>query len=460
MRLSAIPLLMTIVALSACPKGGTTVTSVSATPVDDRPADVGLDAAERRAIRSDVERRLHVLGTGEGQDALRAAATLRLEAALDTLDALQQIVADGLPPRDTELAAIEAYVAYLRAVAGSERTDFPSGEDVLPAEGPWARALQHHDAGDVEAALQEGLAALQALGSTGVDSVTMRVRLGDWAVQAGDHELALGLYESATQAGEAAGSWSAEATRRAASTRALALGPDAAALVEANGLIDQGDLAGAHARLERLLAEGTEPDALADAEELLDLVIGDASDLAVETLARAAAILEGPGPYDDVDRLLNVVGELPEGTFDAAELLRLQGWHRARTGQQDAAEAAVRTAELAAALQDARDLVVAGEYRAALKAFAKLEGSEHQTVARREAREAAETLVREERERAGRLFVAARKQSDPGQKRAELEEVRDLLASLVAEFPDSQYADRLRTNLTAVEREISGLGSP
>ena len=90
-------------------------------------------------------------------------------------------------------------------------------------------------------------------------------------------------------------------------------------------------------------------------------------------------------------------------------------------------------------------------------AYRKLEGTSAQTTARREAREASETLVRVEREKAGERFVAARKLRDPEAKRTELTAVRDQLASLLAEFPDSSYAERLRTNLAAVERELAAL---
>lgn len=443
--------------LGGCPKGETT-TSGDATPADTRPAALGLDPAERSRLRADTERRLHVVGVGDDQHALREATSERLEAARTVLEELDALAGEGLSPRDQERAALEIFATYLRAIVTSERTDFPTGEEVLPTEGPWARARIAHDAGDLETALHEGLSALRELTEQGVDSASMRVELGDWAMEAGDHELALAWYESAAQAGEAERSWGDEAGRRANTARAQALGPDAARLVEANGLVDQGDLASAHALLEELIADGEDAEVTTDARELLDLVVADATDIGVEKLARAGAILEGPGPYDDVGPLLDAMEWMPEGTYDGAELLRLQGWYRARTGQSDAATAAARKAELDATLGDARDLVVAKEYRAALKAYAKLEGTEHQSVARRESAEAAETLVREERERAGRLFVAARKQSDPATRAAELETVRGILAGLLDEFPESQYAERLHTNLAAVEREIGGLG--
>ena len=446
---------LTLLVLPGCPRGQSTTSGSSEAPADTRPAALGLPRAERRPLRTDAERRLHIIGLGDDQQALREAATDRLEAALRLLTDLDRLEGEGLSPRDLERAALEGFAAYLRAAVTGERTDFPTGSEVLPSTGPWARAVAFHDDGDVQAALQEGVAALSELTDEGLDSASMRVRLGDWALEAEDHDLALAWFASAMQAGANEASWGDEAKRRGDSTRALALGPDAAALVAANGLIDAGDLAGAAARLELLLDEGVDPDVLADAREVLGLVFADATDVAIENLARAAAILEGPGPYGDVGPLLAGVAALPEGTFDADELLRLQGWLRGRTGQEDAATTAARRRAVDATLGDARDLVIAGEYRSALKAFAKLDGTEHQTVARREARQAEETLVKEERERAGRLVVAARKMSEPRARSAALEEVREILAGLLADFPRSPYAARLQTNLDAVEREIA-----
>ncbi len=448
--------LLLLLLLPACKHEGGTTTSGTATAQDDRPAALGLSRSDRREIRSDADRRLHVLGVAEEQDRLGEASAERLDAAIALLEALEELGADGASPRDQERAALELYSEYLRGVVSSELTPVPDADE-MGADGAWARALDHYLDGDFEAALHEGLSALRELTDAQIDSPSLRVRLGEWALEAGDDDLALRLFESAVEAGQGEQGWAEEAGRRADEARAATLGPDAVALVQANGLIDAGELSAAHDRLEELLAEGPAEDVLADARELLALLVADAEDNAIEDLARAGAILEGPGPYDDVEPLLASVQRLPAGTFDKAELLRLQGWYRARTGAEDQATAAARRAELDATLADARDLVVAGEYRSALLAFAKLDGTEHQSIARREAREAAETLVREERERAGKLFVAALKRSDQARRAEALQEVRGILAGLLAEFPDSQYAERLRTNLAAVEREIGAL---
>jgi hypothetical protein len=450
-------LLLLLTLLPACKHAGGSTTSGTAAAQDDRPAATGLSRSERREVRNDVDRRLHVLSVAEEQDRLGAASAERLDAAMRLLDSLEGLGANGASPRDQERIALQLYADYLRLAVASELTPVPDISEEMGADGAWARAVDHYLDEDAEAALHEGLTALRELTDAQLDSPSLRVRLGEWALEAGDHELALRLFESAVAAGVAEQSWAEEAGRRADEARAATLGPDAVALVQANGLIDAGELSAAHDRLQELLATGTDEDVLADGRELLELLLADAEDSAVESLARAGAILEGPGPYDDVQALLASVQRLPAGSFDKAELLRLQGWYRARSGAEDQATAAARRAALDATLGDARDLVVAGAYRPALLAYAKLDGTEHQSTARREAREAAETLVREERERAGKLFVAARKQSDRRRRADALEEVRAILDGLLSEFPDSQYAERLSTNLAAVQREIAAL---
>ncbi len=449
-------MLTLLVVLPACPRADST-TSGTATPTDERPAALGLSRAERRETRGDAERLLHVLGVSEAQDRSSVATAQRLEAAILLLDGLDGLAGEGVAPRDQERAALELFGDYLRSSVGAEVAPAVDPSSDAAEDGPWARALGHHLGQDSESALLEGMTALRELTDAALDSPSLRVRLGEWALEAGDPELAVRLFDSAVQAGAAEQGWVEEARRRAQQTRAASMGPDAVALVEANGLIDAGQLGAAQDRLQRLIADGTDVEAVADARELLAMLVADAEELAVENLARAGAILEGPGPYDDVAPLLEALQDLPVGTVDTDELLRLQGWYRAKSGAQDQATAAARRKELDATLADARDLVVSGAYRPALKAYAKLDGTEHQSVARREAREAAETLVREERERAGKLFVAARKQADAARRGKDLEAVRAILAGLLDEFPGSQYAERLRTNLAAVVTEIAAL---
>jgi hypothetical protein len=112
-------------------------------------------------------------------------------------------------------------------------------------------------------------------------------------------------------------------------------------------------------------------------------------------------------------------------------------------------------AALEATLESARALVGETKYREALGQFEELEGSALQDVARLEAASATDTLVKEERVRAARLFIAARKGKDPEAKVRDLGEVRVLLQGLLADFPGSKYARRVQDNLASVERELN-----
>ena len=103
----------------------------------------------------------------------------------------------------------------------------------------------------------------------------------------------------------------------------------------------------------------------------------------------------------------------------------------------------------------ARSLVAETRYREALDSYKALDGSRLQSTARAEALKVADTFVKEERERAGRLFVAARKLRDPESQREQILVVREVLAGLLSEFPDSRYAGRVADNLAAVDRELA-----
>ena len=442
--------------VAGCPKEGTEPVSSGTAVSDERPADLGLDRGQRRALRGDLERRLRVLtSSDDGDPELRAATQQRLEGALAALTVLDALDGSNQAPRDQERAALDALTTWLQEATATEVVTLPSSD--AGEDGPWARARALYGEGDREAALVEGLAALRQLTEAGVDSASLRYQLGTWALEQEDGALAAELFDSALTVQEGLGWIQEEAPLQATRARNLALGPDGAVLAEANTLIDRGRLAEADARLVELIANGTDPEVVADATELRSLLLADAADLATEKLARAEQLLQGPGPWDAVVDLITEVRELPIDAVDESELLRIQGWYRSRAGEQGSEEQAARERAVDATLKDARELVLAGEYRAALLTYRKLEGTSAQTTARREAREASETLVRVEREKAGERFVAARKLRDPEAKRTELTAVRDQLASLLAEFPDSSYAERLRTNLAAVERELAAL---
>lgn len=68
--------------------------------------------------------------------------------------------------------------------------------------------------------------------------------------------------------------------------------------------------------------------------------------------------------------------------------------------------------------------------------------------------EARDAHVHAEREAAGRLFLAARQETDAAVRAATLREVRQRLADLADRYPDSRYIPAIRRNIDLVQREL------
>jgi hypothetical protein len=78
--------------------------------------------------------------------------------------------------------------------------------------------------------------------------------------------------------------------------------------------------------------------------------------------------------------------------------------------------------------------------------------------------EAVEKLIQRERNRAARLFLAAKEAQDPSQKRDYLQSSRDILKRLLMEYPSSNLYNKIKSNLEIVETELDrvsvGNGNP
>jgi len=316
-----------------------------------------------------------------------------------------------------------------------------------------ALAVLLHDDGDLEGALAEGYAVLDELQDVGVDSRSLRLLLGTWALELGDAVLAEEQFEIVLNSGGTEDRLLKEATAGLSDARALLLGPAGAALADARDALDRGDLAEADRLLSDLLFGDAETEVLRQAEQLRGLVSERAIARADGDLARADDLLSGPGPYDVVLELLDGVRALPEGTWDRGEERRLRAWYRS-LGADVPPEGSADQQAWDALLVDARAKVAATDYRAALAQFAKLDGTPLQQTGRNEARLVADVLVKEERQTAATLFVAAKKKATREDRVVAMEQVRELLAGLAAEFPDSGYAERVQRNLAVVEDEL------
>ncbi len=373
-----------------------------------------------------------------------------------------------LAAREAEIERLDAEVvrlrALLRAASASDDGSTLDPDDLDPdADEPpplpdLGLAVQLHDEGDLLGALAEGYAVLDALQEVGIDSMSLRLVLGTWALESGDGVLAEEQFEVIVQSVGMEDRLVSEATSGLSAARELILGPEAAALADARDALQRGELTLADELCADLVVSDAGEELIRQAEQLRDEVRLRATELAEASLARADDLLSGPGPYDLVEELLEDVRALPEGTWDPDEERRLRAWYRGTaSGDDDPTVAADRQA-WDEALADARAAVAAAQYRKALELFARLDGTPLQETARREAASAVDVLVKEERERAGELFVAARRKPDADSRIAAMEQVHQILAGLLEEFPDSGYADRVRGNLDVVEKELRASG--
>ena len=359
-------------------------------------------------------------------------------------------------PEDRErIRDLEAETRRLKSVIRAAKPSDAIEPAAEPEPPSLAAAQGLFDAGELDAALDLGLQVLDGLNDGGVDAPRLAFLLGEWATSAGQHPLAERLFGEAAAGAEASADLVDAARAQQKIARAAALGPDAAALAEAKASYEAGDLGQALQTLADLSESGQDLDVLVAAEELAVQWRVEAAEIAVERLDRADALLAGPGPWEAVGELLDGIESLPEGTWDLAELRRLRAWYRTRSREEGAVEAVAEGEALQALLDEARGHMAAERYRDAVAGYAKLEGTPLQTQARGESRAAVDSLVKGERERAGRLFVAARKNPDPTLKEVALQELAALLRGLAEEFPDSSYAGRVLDNLTVVQKELA-----
>lgn len=440
-----LPLLAVL--LLGCPKDPPPVASGGVT--DDRPAWLGLDRPDIVRHRRTIERKLALLSTVEGPAS--ASSRRRLEAALVLLQDLESPPAAA--PRVQERAGLESFVNYLEAVLHAEPT--PQGDEGTDEAPLLVRAAQHAQSGAFDEAVELGSAARDELYVVAADSVSLLRVLAEWAIEADQPDLAMDLLVEALRLTDAQQEGAEELSLLLDEATEALLGPSAAALSRGRSLAAAGELAAAAEAFQEAMDAATDDhqESLHAAAAELEALIGTAALKASDLMARVDVLLAGEGPYDHAGALLADVEALPEAAVDDAELLRLRAWHRSLTSEDGRAQAEADRTGLERRLQSARDLVAAGQYRDAVAAFRGLEGTPLQARSRQESRAAVDELVREERERAGRLFVAARKQAGEARSAA-LQEVRRLLQGLLDEFPESGYAGRVADNLAAVDREL------
>jgi len=110
--------------------------------------------------------------------------------------------------------------------------------------------------------------------------------------------------------------------------------------------------------------------------------------------------------------------------------------------------------ELAKRWQEAEDLLAAKEYEAAIAAFRPLINSKHQRQAESKMAQAVDALALSKRRQAANLFLQAQQTQEIADKKELLRDSRMILLDILRRYPDIELADKIRRNLTVLDRQI------
>jgi len=391
-------------------------------------------------------------------------------AAVDFWQALDDLHAQlPLPEelgRSREAAALADYLRRVSRVGRTAPPDRPlefhpprvelGVEDFVVAAEDAAGEGRYEDA---IFAAETLLDDLQPLAPDGTLIAELRYKAGLWHLALGRLEDARGAFDQVVATPDRLDGITDRARVMGEEIDLLLMLPDTparGALARGWALLEAGDEAAAAEIARSVIAAGGDAETAREAEFLASAVQRTRQQRWNGLEARGRADVDDGPPF--------------EVARDSAVALAAQGAasrSQAMLAAVEAAEAALSaaaTAEVEAAwsevVAESRELIAAERFRDAAALFDRFQGTEIEERARREAGEALDIHVREERKRAGDMFVASQRTSDVDERRALLEGARAILAALIAEFPGSEYSDRIQRNLTAVEEALSGLGSP
>ena len=428
-----------------------------------QPVDTTRDAYEPLFDPSDVRAGLAAARrTAEDGDGTRQLLASHAQTLWEQLATLQhQDDLTGREGREREAALLRAYLAAVsRALAGLSATEVP---DPIGVTVSYEAILGTAEEAAAEGRFEEAAAAAEALlerlpagdAHTALIAYT-RYRLGLWQLALGEYDLA----REAFQAVEPAQQRTAEMAERARLMgeqidllTTLAESPHRDQLAHGWVMLEMGDVDAA-IRAGHVAAERSDdPDVRREAGFLVSEA-ELARSVAVNELRRRAGLdLADGAPFDIArDCATRIVDH---GADSVASELRLA---------IEAAEALILTGETveldvswAQAVNEAQALVAEERFRDAAAIYTRFDGTDREEQARVEAALALDILVREERRRAGDLFVAAQQEGAPLRRAELLEAARAILAGLLEEFPGTSYTDRIQRNLDAVEQALGTL---
>jgi len=427
-------------------------------PVD--PVDATYEPLlDRAAVRSGLA---DSRSAGESGDALRERIT---ELTADLYAALSELHRSGPLPREEgrarEAEILREYLtAVRRELKKADTGATPAVENVtVTIEELFGSAERAAAAGRYEVAIAEAEALLERLPDDGAYAslvAHLRYSVGLWHLAKGQYADARSAFGSLQPSQELAAELADQCHLMAEQIDLLLTlppGPQRDRLALGWALLEMGDEDGARAAAEEIVATAEHPDIQREVAYLLSEV-----DL---IQARRFDVLRREASSDIAD------GAPFDRARECVAVLRSSGGHTAAAeieraiGVAEAELASAATVELdevwSSTLAQARELVTQEQFREAARLFDRFAGTEMEQRAREEAGRALDILVREERKRAGDQFVAAQQQDDPQRRRQLLESAAGILRSLLEEFPDSSYSDRVRRNLAAVEEALSSV---
>ena len=105
-------------------------------------------------------------------------------------------------------------------------------------------------------------------------------------------------------------------------------------------------------------------------------------------------------------------------------------------------------------LERANELLESGQYEEAIVLFDQFKGTPYELEVETKKQLAKDRLAREQRVRAGQLFLKAKHSEDPELRKTYLTESYNLLKGTLDNYPENSYAEKIRKNLEDVRSEI------
>lgn len=420
-------------------------------------------AGQYEPMFADSEIQQHLDRARRDAEAAEGAQQRLARAAVELWESLEVLAGDeNLAVQVGRSREAQAFGDYLRKVVRTSRT-LPGDVGAAPPLDVTVEfedftstvedAARDQRFGEAIFAAEAVLAELEAVESDTSPRAELRFRLGLWHLAEGRYDQAVEVF----QAVEADVARAEELGRRA---RVMREEIDLLQTLPASNLRD------ALARGWALLEEGAVDDAANLGEQVVmeasDEVLKREADMLCQAAARTrAGILEGlvkaaqkdvtdGPPYDVARQLADELREYrdPASAAQVEDAIAVEEKRlaSAATGrlEEDWSEAEARVQEL----------LTEESYEQAVAIYRRFEGTELEERAEEAAAKTVDMVVREERRRAGDLFVAGQKEADPGRRTALLEAARTILLELLEAYPASSYVDRVRNNLAAVEEAL------